>query len=159
MRTKVHQIGSSDVCLVSSYRLPLYTEVVHAGFPSPAEDFLDQRLDLNEYLVPRPTATFFLRVSGNAMHQAGIVSGDIVIVDRSLEPSDGAIVIAVIDGEMLIRRYKQVSSQIWLIADPYAEEAIVPGQDQQWEVWGVVTSIIHQTRASRQGKKSYVRPR
>ncbi|MFW5703925.1 MAG: LexA family protein [Patescibacteria group bacterium] len=145
MRTKVHLVGQFSDTHVSRYTLPFYAEPVRAGFPSPAEDFIDGNLDLNDYLVQHPAATFFVRVSGNAMHRAGIVSGDILIVDRSLEPGDGKIIIAALDGELLVRRYKRVQNQVWLLADTRHDDAIVVTGDMHCEIWGVVTSVIHKT--------------
>lgn len=146
MRTKVHLISGFAQTPVSDHRYPLYSDSVRAGFPSPAEDFLDTKLDLNQYLIQHPTATFFVRVSGNAMHRAGIVDGDLLVVDRSLQATDGSIVIAVIEGEMLVRRYKTVNNQVWLMADPRQEEPIVGTDQRDWQIWGVVTSVIHKTR-------------
>ncbi|MFN2369128.1 MAG: LexA family protein, partial [Desulfurivibrionaceae bacterium] len=83
---------------------PLYAGGVSAGFPSPAEDYIEQHLDLNELLIRRPAATFFVRVNGDSMTGAGINHGDILIVDRSVEPAGGKIVIAVIDGEFTVKR-------------------------------------------------------
>ena len=81
------------------YRLPLFSHKVPAGFPSPADDYIEQQLDLNEHLIKNPPSTFFVRVSGESMKDVGIFPNDILIVDRSITPIDGKIVIAVIDGE------------------------------------------------------------
>lgn len=83
---------------------PLFMSSVEAGFPSPAEDYIEGRLDLNKHLIKHPAATFFVRVSGNSMINAGIYPGDILIVDRSLEAADKKIVIAVVDGELTVKR-------------------------------------------------------
>ena len=84
----------------TSYRIPLYLTPVQAGFPSPAEDYMDKKLDLNEYLIQHPAATFFCRVSGSSMEGVGIFDGDLLIVDRAVEPRHGSIVVAIIDGEL-----------------------------------------------------------
>jgi DNA polymerase V len=84
--------------------LPLFLESVSAGFPSPADDYLENKLDLNQHLIKNPPATFFVRVTGDSMVDAGIYSGDILVVDRSLNPKDGNIVIAVINGELTVKR-------------------------------------------------------
>ncbi len=86
--------------------LPLYLVNVQAGFPSPAEDYLDKTLDLNTLMIAHPAATFFVRVTGDSMRNAGIFSGDILVVDRSLEASDNKIVIAVVGGEFTVKRLK-----------------------------------------------------
>ena len=93
------------------YALPLYASKVQAGFPSPADDFMEGRLDLNQHLVKHPTATFFVRVSGDSMIEAGIHPDDILVVDRSLEPRHGKIVIAALDGELTVKRLHKTSSK------------------------------------------------
>src|SRR5271170_7219676 len=87
-----------------SCALPLFAAPVKAGFPSPADDFMEERLDLNEHLIQHPAATFFVRVDGDSMQGAGIHKGDILIVDRALEPMSGRIVVAVIDGAFTVKR-------------------------------------------------------
>ena len=90
----------------TGYAIPLYTCSVSAGFPSPADEYLEGKLDLNQHLIPHPLAIFFVRVSGNSMVGAGIYEGDLLIVDRSLEPRDGKVVIAVVNGELLVKRLR-----------------------------------------------------
>ena len=87
--------------------LPLFTCPVSAGFPSPSDDYIEGKLDLNRHLIPNPIATFFVRVTGDSMVGAGIYSGDLLIVDRSLETRDGQVAIAVVDGELLVKRSYQ----------------------------------------------------
>ena len=125
------------------YSIPLYTCPVSAGFPSPADEYLEGKLDLNQYLVPHPLATFYVRVSGNSMIGAGIHEGDLLIVDRSLEARDGRVVIAVVNGELLVKRLKYQSRQPYLIAEnpDYPPMAITEAMD--FQVWGVVTNVIH----------------
>jgi len=84
----------------TSYPIPLYLSPVQAGFPSPADDYMDKRLDLNEHLIRHPAATFYCRVSGTSMQGVGIFDGDLLIVDRAVEPQNGSIVVAVVDGEL-----------------------------------------------------------
>jgi DNA polymerase V len=84
----------------TSYPIPLFLSSVRAGFPSPADDYIDKKLDLNEYLINHPAATFYCRVSGSSMEGVGIFDGDLLIVDRAVEPRHGNIVIAVVDGEL-----------------------------------------------------------
>jgi DNA polymerase V len=127
--------------------LPLFAAQVKAGFPSPADDFMEQRLDLNEHLIQHPAATFFVRVDGDSMVGAGIHRGDILIVDRSLEPLSGRIVIAVIDGAFTVKRIRiggpGPEAQILLEPENPAFEPIriEPGSD--FQVWGIVTYVIH----------------
>lgn len=123
--------------------LPLFLESVSAGFPSPADDYLESRLDLNDYLIRNPSATFFVRVSGDSMTDAGIYSGDILIVDRSLNPKEGNIIIAVIDGELLVKRLHYSKSKIYLLPENRKYKPIEITKEMGFEVWGVVTTVIH----------------
>jgi DNA polymerase V len=95
-----------------SQQLPLYSCPVSAGFPSPADDYLEGQLDLNQHLIKHPVATFFVRVAGDSMVGAGIHSGDLLIVDRSLEPSDGRVVIAIVNGELLVKRLRMIRGMV-----------------------------------------------
>ena len=123
--------------------LPLLLSTVPAGFPSPAEDYIDKRLDLNEHLVRHPAATFFVRVAGDSMRDAGVADGDILIVDRAVEPRTGSIVIAAVNGELTVKRLKKGRTRVWLVPEnpDFAPTEITP--EMQFEVWGVVTYIIH----------------
>jgi DNA polymerase V len=123
--------------------LPMFLESVSAGFPSPADDYLESRLDLNDYLVRNPSATFFVRVRGDSMLNAGIHTGDILIVDRSLQPKEGSIVIAVLDGELTVKRLSFAKKQIFLLPENSKYEPIEITDMMNFEVWGVVTSVIH----------------
>lgn len=127
---------------------PLFLNPVQAGFPSPAEDYLERKLDLNEHLVERPSATFFVRVEGDSMLGAGIHKGDILIVDRSLEPISGRIVIAFLNGEFTVKRLKIDGEKISLLPEnpKYPPMEIRP--DSDFLVWGVVTYVIHDARSS-----------
>src|SRR5919205_1370652 len=97
---------------------------VSAGMPTPAEDYIEGRLDLNRHLIKHPTTTFFVRVAGDSMRDAGIHSGDILVVDRSLEPNDANIVIAVVDGELTVKRIARRDGQIALLPDNPAYEPL-----------------------------------
>lgn len=123
--------------------LPLFLESVSAGFPSPADDYLEDRLDLNEYLVRHPSATFFVRVTGDSMMDAGIYSGDILVVDRSLAPKDNNIVIAVINGELTVKRLQMLKNKIYLLPENRNYEPIEITEEMNFEVWGVVSTVIH----------------
>jgi DNA polymerase V len=116
---------------------------VAAGFPSPAEDYVDAELDLNEYLIQHPAATFFLRVSGESMTGAGIHPGDILIVDRALTPVPGRVVIAVVNGELTVKRLKKHLGQLQLAPENPDFPATPLNPETDFEVWGVVTSVIH----------------
>lgn len=116
---------------------------VAAGFPSPADDYLESRLDLNEHLVKHPAATFFVRVSGDSMIGAGIQSGDLLIVDRSLEASDRKVIIAVLNGEMTVKRLSKKEGQVRLLAENDNYSPVTVDDTVAFEVWGVATHVIH----------------
>ncbi|CCB85237.1 LexA family protein [Parachlamydia acanthamoebae] len=125
------------------YRLPLYHTTVSAGFPSPAEDHIERKLDLNELLIKHPSATFFLKVSGHSMIKVGIHHNDILIVDRSLEPSHGKIVIASLNGELTVKRLRCEGKRIQLVAENDAYPPIEISSEDDFRIWGVVTNVIH----------------
>lgn len=123
--------------------LPLYGSRVSAGFPSPADDYLEDTLDLNEHLIAHPAATFMVRVSGDSMLGAGIHPGDILVVDRSLEATDGRIVIAVLDGELTVKRLSRRGKNVRLLPENPDYAPIIVRETQDFSVWGIVTSVIH----------------
>ena len=112
------------------------------GFGAAADDYMERGIDLNEQLIRNKPATFFMRVSGSSMINAGIYDGDIVIVDRSLKPQNGKIVIAVIDGEMLIRRYEKTMNSLRLIPETTKLSPIDISEFMDFKIWGVVSCII-----------------
>lgn len=112
------------------------------GFGAAADDFMERGIDLNEQLIRNKPATFFMRVSGNSMINASIHDGDIVIVDRSIKPQNGKIVIAVIDGEMLIRRYERTMNRLRLIPETPKLSPIEVNEFSNLVIWGVVTYVI-----------------
>ena len=122
---------------------PLFLSGVSAGFPSPADDYLDRRLDLNEHLIKNPAATFFVRVAGDSMTGAGINDDDMLIVDRSLEPASGNIVIAVINGELAVKRLLKKNGNCQLVAENQHYPPLEINEDTPLEIWGVVTYAIH----------------
>lgn len=124
-------------------RLPLYQARVTAGFPSPADDYLEGTLDLNRHLVRHPAATFFVRVSGDSMVGVGIHPGDLLVVDRALEPADGRVVIAVLNGELTVKRLRLQEEKVWLEAANPAYPPIAITDCMDFEVWGVVSHVIH----------------
>ena len=126
--------------------LPLYSSTVRAGFPSPADDYIECKLDLNTHLIQHPAATFFVKASGDSMKNAGIQSGDTLIVDRSLEASHGKIIIAAINGELTVKRLSRQQGQVKLLAENPAYEPIDITIEQDLVIWGVVTHVIHQVR-------------
>ena len=127
-------------------RLPLFAHPVRAGFPSPADDYVCDTLDLNEHLIPHREATFFVRAKGHSMIGAGIQDNDLLVVDRSLNPVHRSIVIAVIDGEFTVKRLSKRAGRIKLLAENPEYAPIELQEGQELQVWGVVTSVIHQLR-------------
>ncbi|MBN2018906.1 MAG: translesion error-prone DNA polymerase V autoproteolytic subunit [Sedimentisphaerales bacterium] len=121
----------------------LFDAMVPAGFPSPAADYEQDRLDLNKHLVGNAAATFFVRVAGDSMVGAGIHTGDLLVVDRSLEPRDKNVVIAVIDGELTVKRIRLKAGKITLEPENPDYATLEITADTAFEVWGVVTSVIH----------------
>ena len=124
-------------------QLPLYLAAVAAGFPSPADDFIDRSLDLNEHLVAHPAATFFVRVHGDSMQGAGIRSGDILVVDRALTPADNKVVVAALDGELTVKRIRARNGRLFLAPENPAFPPIEVTAEASFEIWGVVTFVIH----------------
>lgn len=122
--------------------IPLAESGVHAGFPSPADDFLEGSLDLNSLVIRHPEATFFARVEGDSMKDEGIVEGDILVVDKSIEPYDGCLAVAFVDGEFTLKRVRMDPDKILLVpANPkYKIIEIFP--DNEFAVWGVVNYIV-----------------
>lgn len=127
----------------TNLELPLYLATVPAGFPSPAEDYIDKELDLNEHLVKHPSATFFVRVAGDSMRDAGISPGDILVVDRAVEAQTGHIVIAALDGELTVKRLRKQNGRLFLIPDNPEYAPMEISSEASFQVWGVVTYIIH----------------
>ena len=125
------------------YQLPLYSNRVRAGFPSPADDHVETRLDLNDYMVKHPAATFFVQVAGDSMVNAGIFEQDLLVVDRSLEATSGRIVIAVVNQELTVKRFQKTKTGCELIAENPAYPPIVLEQGDELHIWGVVTHVIH----------------
>ncbi|MFL2931413.1 MAG: LexA family protein [bacterium] len=135
------KISSFDIN--KSVIIPLYNYSVSAGFPSPADDHLEKNLDLNEYLIKNPTSTFFVRVQGDSMVGAGINSNDILIVDRSLEISNGKIIIAILYGELTVKRLRLSKNEMWLDAENNKFDPIKVTEEMNFHVWGIATNVIH----------------
>lgn len=123
-------------------KFPFMSHAVRAGFPSPADDYVEKRIDLNEELIQHREATFFLRVKGHSMVEAGIDDGDELIVDRALVPEHGRIVIAAVDGELTVKRFYQREGVVKLIAENPDYPDIEFREGQEMLIWGVVTRII-----------------
>jgi DNA polymerase V len=116
---------------------------VAAGFPSPADDYVEHTLDLNAHLVQHPAATYFVRVRGQSMVGAGIHDGDLLIVDRALDPQDGSVVIAVLYGDLTVKRIRRRHGKLWLCPENDAYPAIEVPPETDFHIWGVVVHAIH----------------
>jgi DNA polymerase V len=124
-----------------SLKRPIFSSSVPAGFPSPADDYIEGQLDLNEYLVPHPSATFYVRVTGESMTGAGILPDDILIVDRSLDAIHDSIVIAVVNNELTVKRLYKRNGQIELRPENPAYPVIQLGKEMELIIWGVVSGV------------------
>ncbi|MBW6516710.1 MAG: translesion error-prone DNA polymerase V autoproteolytic subunit [Candidatus Cloacimonetes bacterium] len=122
---------------------PLIGMKIPAGFPSPAQDYIEDSLDLNEYLIPHPASTYFVRVDGDSMVNAGIYPDDILIVDRSLEASHNRVVIAFLDGELTVKRLQINNGRYLLVPDNKAYPSIQIEDWMEMTIWGVVSYVIH----------------
>ncbi|OIN99588.1 MAG: hypothetical protein AUJ49_10920 [Desulfovibrionaceae bacterium CG1_02_65_16] len=123
--------------------LPLLLAGVQAGFPSPADDFIDKRLDLNEHLIAHPAATFFVRAVGDSMLGAGIHDGDLLVVDRAVEACAGRVVIAAIGGELTVKRLTRKGDRMLLCPANPDYPSFDVSEREDFEIWGVVTHVIH----------------
>lgn len=122
--------------------LPYVKEGISAGFPSPAEDFLDASIDLNKELIKNPSATFYGKVRGNSMKDIGIHDGDLLVIDKSLEPKNGKIAICYIDGEFTVKTIKLEKDCIWLLPANTDYKPIKVTKDNDFLVWGIVINVI-----------------
>jgi len=129
--------------LSTACELPLYLVHISAGFPSPAEDYIEGGLDLNRYLIKHPAASFYVRVTGDSMIGAGIHPGDLLLVDRSLEPRSSRVVIAVVNGELTVKRLYRRRGQLYLVPENPEYETLEITEAMEFQVWGVVTTVIH----------------
>jgi DNA polymerase V len=131
----------------SNRELPIFNEAVQAGFPSPADDYIEKTLSLDELLVQHPISTFFVRATGDSMTEVGIFPDDVLVVDKSINPKSGDIVIAEVNNEFFVKIFSTINGKPTLSAanskKNYSMEKI-----EEFEVWGVVTSVIHRFRKS-----------
>jgi len=125
------------------FKIPLLTDSVSAGFPSPADDYTEENIDLNEHLISNPFSTFFLRVKGDSMINAGIKDKDLIIVDKSLIAKPGNIVIAMIDGEFTIKRLSIKNGELYLKAENHNYSDFSFKNHIDVQIWGVVIYSIH----------------
>ena len=140
---KTNQLEFYTTDLGTNSKMPYFEGGVSAGFPSPAEDYIHAKLDLNELLVEHPSATYYVRVNGDSMLGAGIVSGDLLVVDRSLEVTNNCIVVAHIDGEFTVKRIKKIKTKMFLQAENESYKPIEITEEMDFDLFGVVAHAIH----------------
>jgi len=128
--------------LSRSMDLPFVNQGISAGFPSPADDFLDIKIDLNREFIKNPNATFYARVRGKSMIGAGLNDGDLLIIDRSLEPENKKIAVCFIDGEFTVKRIKKEKDTVWLLPENEEYQPIKVTADNEFIIWGIVTTVI-----------------
>ena len=140
-KTKVLEFYTAEVGI--ALKTPYFEDGVSAGFPSPATDYMDAKLDLNDLLVEHPSATYYVRVIGDSMIGAGITSGDLLVVDKSLEVTNNCIVVAYLDGEFTVKRIKKTKTKMFLQAENKNYKPIEITKEMDFEVFGVVAHAIH----------------
>ena len=130
----------------SALLIPLAQGSISAGFPSPAEDYIELGIDLNKYLIKNPISTFFLRVSGNSMNNAGIYNNDLLLIDRSINPNPGHVVVALLDGEFTLKRLIKEKNNYYLKADKENYPSINLYEYIDIQIWGVAIYSIHELK-------------
>lgn len=130
----------------SELPLPIADEGIRAGFPSPAQDFMDLSIDLNKELVRHPSSTFYGRVRGDSMHDTGVTDGDILVIDKSLEPHDGDMAVCFVDGDFTIKYIQIEKDIVWLVPANKKYEPIKITGDNDFLIWGIVTYSIKKQR-------------
>ncbi len=123
--------------------MPLLESFVSAGFPSPANDYLESGLDVRQLLIRNPSSTFFARVSGNSMIDAGIHDGDVLVIDKSLNPHDDSILVCCVDGEFTVKKVQKIDNDFYLVPQNKNLSPIKINESADFRLWGVVTFVIH----------------
>lgn len=135
----ITEVLTTDTARSGTIVVPLYASSPAAGFPAPGDDMVEKSLNINDLLVKHPASTFFVRVQGDSMEGAGIFSGDILVVDRSVEARSGLIVVAAVNGELVVKRLEKSNGTLRLISENDAYAPIVVGESEECFIWGVVT--------------------
>lgn len=143
---EIHKIEIFKAETATELHLPIADEGIKAGFPSPAQDFMDLAIDLNKELVKHPASTFYGRVKGDSMIDAGIYDGDILIIDKSLDPKDGDMAVCYIDGEFTIKYIKIEKNAIDLIPANNNYKPVTVTPENEFQIWGIVTYSIKKQR-------------
>ncbi|WP_317195418.1 LexA family protein [Rufibacter roseolus] len=122
--------------------MPLYASYISAGFPSPADDYLEDRIDLSTYLVQNPTSTFLMRVKGNSMQDANIHEGNLLVIDKSLKPRDGFPVVCFLEGEFTVKTFRQIKGKVYLEPANPVYPRIEVTEEMEMRVWGVIVWVL-----------------
>lgn len=144
MKVVIHNIDVS-----STLPLQFADEGIRAGFPSPAQDYMEQAIDLNKEIVKHPASTFYGRVVGNSMSGEGIDDGDILVIDKSLELIDGDLAVCFINGEFTVKRVKLEKDFAWLVPSNPDYQPIKVTKDDEFTIWGIVTYTVKKNRRKR----------
>ena len=144
---KLTVIKFSDFCKDQKIKIPAFIDKVSAGFPSPASDYIECKLDLNEHLISHPAATFIVRANGASMEDSSIHSGDLLIVDKSIIPKNNSIVIASVFGDLTVKLLKKKHNAMFLVSNSGNYPSFEVKEEMDCFIWGVVTYVIHSTIA------------
>jgi DNA polymerase V len=139
---RITDIKAYSTTGLGNKELELYASRPAAGFPAPGDDLVEKSLDINDLLIDNPTSTFFVKVEGDSMEGAKIFSGDILVVDRSVNPKSGAIVVAAVYGEMVVKRLKVAGTKVSLVSEKEGYEAINLTDNEECFIWGVVVGSV-----------------
>ncbi len=145
MPLQLHSSSKLDIysaCSTYQLELPVVSAGISAGFPSPAMDFIDLTIDMNRHLIKHPSATFYGRVKGHSMKDVGIFDGDLLVIDKSLEPKNDKIAVCYLDGEFTVKRIKVDNGCIWLVPANTDFQPIRVHEDNDFLIWGIVTHVI-----------------
>ena len=146
--SKYKNLNIFSVIKNTQINTPIFLDKISAGFPSPATDYMENKLDLNEYLIKHPAATFIVKASGSSMINADIYSGDLLIVDRSLTPKNKDIVIASIFGDLTVKKLRKKGKLFFLLSANNEYPSIEIKEEMECFIWGVVTYIIHEATSA-----------
>lgn len=136
------EVNLFKVEINSSMEIPLVSSTISAGFPSPADDFLDKGIDLHKEYIKHPASTFYARVKGNSMKDLGIHNGDLMIIDKSLKPKNGAVAVCYVDGSFTVKTIKIEADCCWLIPANEKYKPLKVTKDNDFIIWGIVTNVI-----------------
>ncbi|GAB3812831.1 LexA family protein [Pontibacter rugosus] len=137
------QLEHLDFDYLESIKIPFFASYISAGFPSPADDHMEERIDIGKHLIQNPTSTYMMRVKGTSMIDANIHDGDILVIDKSLKPADGLPVVCFLDGEFTVKTFKRIGDKAFLAPANPAYEPIELTEEMDMRIWGVVAWVLH----------------